>query len=135
MTLGSEVSAALGELRLHAESLMVDSCTITIPSPGVWDEATGTYLGAKSQTYAGPCRVQRSNASPRDVSAGEARWVLSEVIVSVPVEAPAAPVGAVVEIGECAFDPHLAGSSFAVLSHDGKTHGTARRYRCAEAVR
>lgn len=135
MSLGAEIAAALPEMRLQAESMMQVSCTITIPAAGVWDETSGTYSTSLTLLYTGPCRVRRPNASDRQATAGEAGYVMGDVIVSVPVSAPVVPAGATITITASVHDPQMVGSAFTVLGPHGQTHSTARRYRCAEVVR
>lgn len=131
--LGAEINAALGQLRQHAESMMADTCIITIPGASTWDEASKTYATTPVQVYAGPCRVRLPDATPRETDSGDAAWTLMRVIVSVPVDGTSAvPVGALVTITACCLDD-VADRTYRVVGTHAQTHSTARRLRC-EAV-
>ena len=133
--IGDDIAAALPELRAQAESMMQDRCAITMPGARVWVDVSGTYSTTPAVLYAGQCRVQRPSAADRPASAGEAGYVLGDVVVSLPVTAPAVPVGAAVTVTESAHDPMLSGSVFSVLGPHRKTYATARRYECVEVTR
>lgn len=133
------VAFAVGLGREAAEShLMTDHVTIRTPgTPGAWDEATGTYAdGPGAVLYAGPARVRRPNVAEREASAGDAAFVLSGAIVSIPVGVGTdMPPMAVVTVDYCAFDPDLTGRVLHVSAGHAQSHGTARRFPCIEVSR
>lgn len=138
-----DIAAALPELRAHAESLMVDSCTIarrrldesgepvremdpvTLELTDVWDEV-----------YAGRCRVQRPGAvmvgSEPDV--GGAEYSVEVVHVQVPLSVLGVKADdrvTVTAVG-AASDPDSVGMVLSVRVNRHKTHATKRVLVCEE---
>ena len=88
MTLADAIAATLPELRAHAESMMVDTCTVTRASTGapVVDNNNGTVTPAAPATiYAGPCRVQLPDAVEKAAEAGGDALSVQAAIISLPV--------------------------------------------------
>src|SRR5688500_15713819 len=88
MNLGTDIAAALPELRAQAESLMQDACEVTVPGAGrgPWNEETGTYDPPPPVVlYAGKCRVRQPNTGGNQSEAGEATFNVSDRIVSLPL--------------------------------------------------
>lgn len=138
MDLGADIAAALPELRDQAVSMMRDTCTITRPGAGEWDEASGIYVtpGAPVTLYSGPCRVRRPNVAEREALAGDADWTLMGAILSIPVDGtPNDMLGANVHMDHCAGDPALTGRDLKVTGPHSQTDATARRLRCVEVAR
>ena len=135
--LGHDVAAALPEMRAHAESLMVDACTVTGPGgEPVWDEDAGEYTTpAGAVIYTGKCRVQVPNVAEQNADAGEAEWTVQAAIVSLPVGgSEGVQVGHKVTIPAAAHDSALAGAVYTVTAGHAKTQATARRLRCERVV-
>lgn len=60
MSLGDAVVHAIPDLRQAAESLMVDTATITRPGADTFNSATGQIeSGAGTVVYTGPCRMRQ----------------------------------------------------------------------------
>lgn len=137
--LGDDIAAALPELRAHAESMMVDSCTISpsAPSSRTWDEATGAYTETPPlAVYSGPCRLRQPNQAEREAFAGEAEWTQWGVVLSLPVDSSTGVgVGMVVVVTACSWDASLVGASMRVVGPHGQSHATARRLRCVRVDR
>ena len=136
--LGHDVAAALPALRAQAESLMVDSCTITAPAASTWDEDAGAHVpGVPTVVYSGPCRVQIPQSVPGAPVAGEAEWSTAAVVVSIPVVgSEPVRVGATVTITAAEHDSALVGAEYTVVGIPlAKTHATARRLRCEAVAR
>lgn len=133
MTLGSDIAAALPEIRAHAESLMQDTCVITDPVGGAWDEETGSGSSGETPTpvYAGPCRVRMPSAGSGKADAGETAWPQADLVVSLPISGSSAvKVGDIVQI---TYRPHDAGSatdSYTVVGLHSQTYSTSRRLAC-----
>ena len=133
--LGTDIAEALPELRGQAESLMVDTCTITGPGDGdgTLDEDTGIVTPPTGvELYDGPCRVQAQNVQPANPTVGETEFTTLAYIVSVPISVVDVPVGATVTITASALDADLVGRVFSVTGAVHKTHLTARRLVCEE---
>lgn len=138
MSLGADIAAALPELRAHAESLMVDACTITTPDPAgepVWDDETGTWGDPPPLTvYSGKCRVQTTMTGETNPDAGDREWTVQSLSVSVPMSATGFAIGDTVTVTASEFDPDLVGRVFTITALAHKTHMTARRMRVEEVT-
>lgn len=139
------IAAALPELRAHAESLMVDSCTIarrrldedgepvremdpeTLELTDVWDEV-----------YAGKCRVQRPGAVMvgREPVVGGVEYNVETVHVQVPLTVLGVKADdrvAITAVGAIS-DPDSAGMVLSVRVNQHKTHATKRTLVCEEVT-
>ncbi len=136
--LGDDLSAALVELRAHAESMMRDTCTITRAGErGAWDEATGTYAeNTPVPIYNGKCRVRNAAANPQLADAGEAAWSADLVYIHLPVDSSSAVrTGDLVVITASAHDSGRVGLSAYVSGEHVQTMSTARRLPCRVVTR
>ena len=137
MTLADALAATLPELRAHAESMMVDTCTITRASTGapVVDNNSGTVTPAAPATiYAGPCRVQLPDAVEKAAEAGGDALSVQAAIISLPIAgSESVAVGDVVTVTSATFDSDLAEVDYVVRGLHRKSHATARRLRCEDA--
>ena len=137
MTLADAIAATLPELRAHAESMMVDTCTITRASTGapVVDNNNGTVTPAAPATiYAGPCRVQLPDAVEKAEEVGGDALSVQAAIISLPVAgSESVAVGDVVTVTNATFDADLSGVTYVVRGLHRKSHATSRRLRCEEA--
>ena len=135
--LGDAITAALPELRALAESLMVDTCTVTRASSGapVVDNNNGTVTPAGRWTiYSGPCRVQVPDAVEKIEEAGGDSLSVQAAIISLPIAgSESVAVGDVVTVTGATFDAELSGVTYVVRGLHRKTHATSRRLRCEEA--
>lgn len=129
-------ASAVAAGRVAAESLMVDSCTVTTDGVPVWNEATGQYdVAAGSVVYSGKCRVQVPNVAENEADAGERAWTVQDALIMLPVSGSTAVlVGHHVVIDSCALDAQLVGKAYTVTAAHHKTHATARRLRCKEVT-
>ena len=129
MSLGSDIAAALPDLRAAAESLMWDSCVIKgAGAEPVWNDETGEYdAPADGPTvYAGPCRLRMPRAAGSRVESGEASWAVDDGVLSLPIvgsESVAAGHVAVVSLRD---DP-LGTVAVTVQATHAQTSSTARR--------
>ncbi len=137
MTLADAIAATLPELRAHAESMMVDACTVTRASSGapVVDNNSGTVTPAAPATiYSGPCRVQVPDAVEKIEEAGGDSLSVQAAIISLPIAgSESVAVGDVVTVTSATFDADLADVDYVVRGLHRKSHATARRLRCEEA--
>ncbi len=133
--------------RIRAESLMQDTCTITIPGAGagVYDAATNTTTPpAPVQVYAGPCRLRtpRLLAGTQAVVGPDA---ITQVyyVISIPVgsvrQGSAVPLvvpkAAKVTVVTSRHDPASPGRVFAVNAVQHETQATAMKMQCIEIQR
>lgn len=140
-----DIAAALPELRAHAESLMVDSCTIarrrldesgepvrdmdpvTLELTDVWDEV-----------YSGRCRVQRPGAVMvgREPVVGGVEYSVETVHVQVPLAALGVKADdrvTITAVGAIS-DPENLGLVASVRTNQHKTHATKRTLVCEEVT-
>jgi len=114
VTLGADLAAALPELRAEAESLMLDTCTVS-PVTGV-DESTGAPTPGTA-VYAGRCRFQTTEVQVSEPEAGGATYTVLSGRLHVPVAAFANPAPGVDLVASCvtsANNPNLPGRMFRV---------------------
>lgn len=123
--IGDELSAALLELREHAESLMRDACTVQRPGD-VIDRVTG--VAQMTTVYDGRCKVQTYEGYEQNPVAGGHQFTVQRYRVDLPVGAFLPEVGDVVTITAAERDQHLVGKDYRVSAPFNKTLATA--YRC-----
>lgn len=140
-----DIAAALPELRAHAESLMVDSCTIarrrldedgepvremdpvTLELTDVWDEV-----------WSGRCRVQRPGAVMvgREPVVGGVEYGVEVIHVQVPLAALGVKTDdrvTITAVGAIS-DPDSVGMVLSVRTNQHKTHATKRTLVCEEVA-
>jgi hypothetical protein len=132
--LGNDLAAALPEMRLQAESMMVDTCRIEYVSGSTWDEDAGTNVDTYSTRYQGKCRTQTTLTAEANSSAGEREWTVQSLTVSVPMSVTGVAVGDRITVLSSALDADLLGRVFSVSALAHKTHMTARRLRVEEVT-
>lgn len=140
MTLGDAVTGALPRFRARANSLMQDTCTITIPGEGegTYDPDTNTTVPPDPTVIYprpdtdddGRCRIQLSQpVSDRPLVAVDQKTVVSHVI-SIPVGTATVPKLATITITASTHDQANVGRQFTVRSVLNKTQATAFRMQC-----
>jgi len=131
MSMGTDVAGALPFLRAQAESLMLDTCTVS-PVTDV-DESTGApTLGAP--VYTGRCKVQASQAQEANPEAGGATFTVQRYAVHVPVGAFVPVVDQVVTITAAALDAGLVGRKYRVVALLHKSLATSQRLTVEEVT-
>lgn len=114
--------------RAAAESLMVDTCTVTRVTGRTLDEDDGTYSDTTSIVYSGKCRIQVRNAAVAALPlSGEREVVAFMLELQTPMTGAALAVGDVVTVTASLYDPTLADRVFRVREVFHKSHATARR--------
>ena len=136
MSIGGAIAGALPLLRRQAESMMVDTCTITRASgPPTFDAVTGVYTDPTPTTvYTGKCRVRTRSLGflrNREVEAGERETVIWPYMVMVPVTDADVQVLDKVTV-TASQDPALVGVTLRVRTAQLATNATARKLDCEE---
>lgn len=131
MTFAGDITAALLELRALAESLMVDTCTITAPGEGDPDPVTGDV--PRVPVYSGRCKVQSFDAQESNPEAAGTVYTVQRYRVDVPVGSFAPVVGAEVTMTAVTLDPFLIGRKYRVVGLLHKSMATAYRMAVEEA--
>jgi hypothetical protein len=139
----SVVTAALAQGRALAESLMVDTVTITAKSTrNVMDPETGERVPVPGGVrYHGRGKIQARDVQERGAGGGAHEYVTIRQEIHIPVEAkdpgglPAKIVaGDIVTMNDCPLDPSNVGRVFRVAAPQGKTWATAQRLQVDEIV-
>ena len=136
MSLGSDIAAALPDLRAAAESLMLDTIRL--------ERATGDFtrdpvtledVPVFETVYEGRGRVQRTaQVSPSEQVVGEVEFGVNAVIVQLPIGVVGVKKGQramVVAVGALS-DPDLLGLVATVQANLTKSHPTKRTLVCEE---
>ena len=144
---GAIISNGLLEDRAYAESLMLDTCTITRAGvgQGPFNDVTGQYdPPARVTVYAGKCRIQVTSiiANSTSTTAGEREITVQGSELQLPVIAGEGDTGStgdvsikdVAHIDTCVLDPELAGREFTISARHEKSQATSRRHRVTEAT-
>lgn len=139
------IAAALPELRAHAESLMVDSCTITrrrLDEDGEpvreMDPVTLELTDVRDEVYAGRCRVQRPGAVMvgREPVVGGVEYGVETIHVQVPLTVLGVKADdrvTITAVGAIS-DPDSLGMVLSVRVNQHKTHATKRTLVCEEVT-
>lgn len=133
MTFAADILAALPALRVQAESLMIDSCTVERPG-GLVTDAEGNVAPVLTPVYAGRCKVQKTATQAANPSAGGHQFTLQDSRVDFPVGAGPLAVDDVVTLTAAALDPQLVGRLFRVTELFHKSYATAQRTTVSEVV-
>ena len=127
--IGHDIAAVLPELQAAAESMMVDTCTITREGAGwVKDPVTGRDVPAPPTTvYEGRCKVASYQPYEATPEVGGMTEVLQRYAVHVPVTAGPFEVGDLITITAGANQPTTRDRTFRVAGLHEKTWQTAQR--------
>jgi len=141
VTLGTDLAAALLELRAQAESLMLDTCTVGNPTGTITNETTGvvtvTYTNVYGPTiapYYGKFKMQSTTGAPANPTVGGATFTVLRSEAHFPVGAFTPDDGQVVRPTAVVLDPLLVGRVFRVVSLLHKSMATAYRLGVEEVV-
>jgi len=122
-------------LQAEAESMMTDTCTITRPGDGTFNDTTGEYTTAASTTvYSGKCRIRTRSLGflrDRQTETGEELTTIWPYIVAIPAGTADIQVLDVVTVSS-AVDPLLAGVTLRVRIANAGTATTARKLDCEQ---
>jgi hypothetical protein len=120
----------VGMGRRAAESLMRDTCAITVVDAGDPDPITGER--PRTTAYTGKCKVQSLVAQETNPEAADATYTVQRYRVDVPVGSYSPAIGDEVTVTAATFDPNLAGRVYRVVALLHKTAATAYRLAVEE---
>lgn len=130
----SAVAATLAGRQL-AESLMLDTCTVTAAGTNVTDDMTGEVTNTTTTVYSGKCKVQQAAPVGQRVDAGQVSTILVGLSVHLPiVGSENVGRGHIVTITSAVLDTSLVGRTFEVHDLALKSFATARRLGCQEVT-
>lgn len=140
--LADDIMRVLPELRAAAESLMLDTCTITRVDPdairGPIDPATNQYPPLPRITvYSGKCKLQDKSviAASTAGDSGERAVVTQGSELQLPViESADVAINDIAHMDTCVNDPSLTGHEYTIAARHGKSQATARRLRVIEVT-
>lgn len=113
--------------RKTAETLMIDTCTITRGTGTTFNPETGQYESAATPIYAGKCRLQSGSTQAANPEAGGAVFTVERLEIQL-------PFGTIFEVDDIvtgyvsASNPALTGNEYRVTGLGEKTHATAQRF-------
>lgn len=136
---GATVTGGLPEMRAMAESLMVDTVTVSYVDPDaepVQNPETGSTEPVYAQRFTSKCKIQTRNLQARAEEVGGRTATTVSVELHLPIGAPAVEVGDVCEVTAVGSlsDIQLLGRKFKVVAPVAKTFATARRLEVTEVV-
>lgn len=119
----------LSAARVHLESMMTASCTITRPGgETVWNPETLQNENVPVTVYTGQCRVRAAGQQDRAENVADQSFMASQYVLSLPV------VGSegvrrddAVTVTGCPDDAALVGDVFRVVAESAGPQMTARR--------
>lgn len=114
--------------RAKAETLMVDTCTITRGSGElVTDPDTGVVTAAGTEVYAGKCKVQSKDSATASPDAGGHSFVVVSRQVHIPANAANVKDGDVVTITASLLNAFTVGKKYRVEGFTPDSFDTAAR--------
>lgn len=135
--LGHDVAHYLPELRAQAESRMLDTFDINVPSGTAYNPATQSEEPTYALLFATRGRVKVATAlNVREAQGGERTIVSVERELHIPVGSPAIPVGAVAvcTFADSTSDPTLLGAALRLEGPAPGSQTTARRMKVTEVI-
>lgn len=134
MSLIDDILAALPVFRAEAESLMLDTCTITRPGEPVTDPDTGDVTNPSTPVYTGKCKVQSKDSATANPEAGEATFTVVSRQVHIPANAADVQDGDVVTITASRLNLFTVGKQYRVSGFTPDTFDTAARLPVKEIL-
>lgn len=126
--------SAVLEGRREAESLMLDTCTITRPGDPVTDYNTGDVTNTSTPVYSGKCKVQSSNSSTANPEAGGHTFTVVSRQVHIPANAADVQDGDMVTITASRLNAFTVGKQYRVSGFTPDTFDTASRLPVKEIL-
>lgn len=129
-------ASVLARGRLLAESLMVDTCTVTAAVALTTDDLTGVVTPTLATQYSGRCKVQIAGAGGGSrTEAGAVSAVVLRMELHLPVTtSTTVSHGDLVTITASANDPMLVGRTFVLRDIPPKSFPTAHRFGMEDAT-
>lgn len=134
MALIDDILRALPVFRSEAESLMLDTCTITRPGEPVTDPETGDVTNSAETVYEGKCKVQSKDSATSSPEAGEATFTVVSRQVHIPANAADVRDGDVVTITTSRLNAFTVGKQYRVSGFTPDTFDTAARLPVKELL-
>lgn len=124
----------LSSARAAIEALMIDEVRVYVEHSGEGiDEQTGETLTTEETIYQGKGKVKRERTRAQEGREGGADTYVSRASIGIPVDSPAVPIGAYVEVLGAVRDPSLVGRKYLVVTVPGSTFAIQKTLECEEA--
>lgn len=120
--------------RREAESLMVDTCTITRPGDPVTDPESGEVTAGSVEVYSGRCKVQSKDSSVATPDAGGASFTVVSRQVHIPTGVADVRDGDVVTVTASLLNPFGVGKQYRVEGFTPDSFETAARIPVKEML-
>lgn len=129
--IGTEVAAALPELRAQARSLMVDEAIVTREgAEPVWDPVTEQMVATTTEIYRGPVRVVgRDRTVAQMVDVASEGVMITPFVVMLPWNATGIKDGDLVTV-TASTNPSLIGFRLTVTAAVRASHSVELRLQC-----
>ena len=134
MSFAEDVIGTLPFLRVQAESLMVDACTITRPGEPVTDPDTGAVTDSMTPVYSGICKVQSKDSSVASADVAGASFVVVSRQVHIPAGVADVRNGDVVTVTASLLNPFGVGKRYRVEGFTPDSYETAARIPVKEIL-
>lgn len=134
MVLGLDVASQVPFWRQEAESLMVDTGSISRPGEGgTLDPVTGLWTPTPAAVvHTGPCRLRQPNTAEQEVVFGDELVTRQRWLVDFPHTVTEGRIGDVITI-TASDDPEAEARSFRIVAESAMTYNLYREYAC-EAI-
>ncbi|QDG65843.1 hypothetical protein NIBR502772_06095 [Pseudarthrobacter sp. NIBRBAC000502772] len=113
--------------REAAESLMLDTCTITRPGTPVTDPDSGNVTNPSTEVYTGRCKVQSKDSATSNPEAGEATFTVVSRQVHIPANSADVQDGDVITITASRLNAFTVGKQYRVAGFEPDSFDTAAR--------
>ena len=134
MSLVDDLLRALPVFRAEAESLMLDTCTITRPGPPATDPITGDVTNTPTTVYTGKCKVQSKDSATATPEAGEHTFTVVSRQVHIPANAADVQDGDVVTLTASRLNAFTVGKQYRVSGFTPDSFDTAARLPVKEIL-
>lgn len=125
--IGQIVSRTLPLLRKQAESVMVDTVTITRAGTPTRDPETGTETATTVTVYTGKAKLQTFEPYESKPDGVAHQHVSQRLALHIPVGAGPIAVDDIATVTAAPLDPALVGNSYRIAAPMSKTAATAQR--------
>lgn len=129
MNLGTDALAALPALQSAAESMMLDTCTISSETQGAFDTTAGTYPTTSTVIYTGKCQIKVGTRAALGAEAAGQLLLTLDAVVKVPLTGTeTVGKGHIVQVTASVTDPALVGFRARITGPFAQTFATCRRF-------
>ena len=132
--IGDILAGVVPFLREQAESLMLDTCTITRPGPPATDPNTGDVTNTPTTVYTGKCKVQSKDSATATPEAGEHTFTVVSRQVHIPANAADVQDGDVVTLTASRLNAFTVGKQYRVSGFTPDSFDTAARLPVKEIL-